>query len=209
MPKVAIDYSKCVIYKIVCNDKSVTDIYVGSTTNFIKRRGEHKRLCINNKDYKIYNIINDHGGWNNWDMIQIEAYSCLNSQEAYARERELYDELNATMNMRRPYATNDEQKDYKKKVNKESCKQYYECNKETILDQRKEYYNINKNSIIETNKEYRMINKDKIKLSKQEYAKVNKEHIQQQRKEYYNLNKEAIKDKNKARYYAKKQQLNT
>jgi hypothetical protein len=38
MPKTIIDYSKCVMYKIVCNDLEITDIYVGHTTNFTRRK---------------------------------------------------------------------------------------------------------------------------------------------------------------------------
>ena len=35
MPKSNCDYSRTVIYKIVCNDLSITDCYVGHTTEFI------------------------------------------------------------------------------------------------------------------------------------------------------------------------------
>ena len=34
MPRKEIDYSKTVIYKIVCNDLNVKDVYVGHTTDF-------------------------------------------------------------------------------------------------------------------------------------------------------------------------------
>ena len=49
MPKTEIDYSKSVIYKIVCDDLNVKDCYVGSTTNFIKRKRHHKEACIYEK----------------------------------------------------------------------------------------------------------------------------------------------------------------
>ena len=55
MPKNNIDYSKCVIYKIVCNDLSIEDIYVGSTTEFIKRKYRHKRNT-NFEGSKEYNF---------------------------------------------------------------------------------------------------------------------------------------------------------
>ncbi len=38
MPKKIIDFSKTIIYKIVCNDLNITDVYVGRTTNFINRK---------------------------------------------------------------------------------------------------------------------------------------------------------------------------
>ena len=38
MPKENIDYSKTIIYKIVCKDINIKDCYVGSTTNFTNRK---------------------------------------------------------------------------------------------------------------------------------------------------------------------------
>ena len=38
MPKKNIDYSKTIIYKIVCNDLNIIDVYVGQTTNFTKKK---------------------------------------------------------------------------------------------------------------------------------------------------------------------------
>ena len=44
MPKVDIDYSNTIIYKIHCKDSNVNEIYVGHTTNFTKRKNQHKTL---------------------------------------------------------------------------------------------------------------------------------------------------------------------
>jgi len=44
MPKQKIDYSKGLIYKLVCRDVTVKDAYVGSTTNFDQRKGGHKTV---------------------------------------------------------------------------------------------------------------------------------------------------------------------
>ena len=58
MPKNNIDYSNTIIYKIFCKNKLITDMYVGHTTNFIKRKYHHKLACIKNKNNtKIYKII--------------------------------------------------------------------------------------------------------------------------------------------------------
>lgn len=57
MPRKIIDYSKTIMYKFVCNDLSTTDCYVGHTTDFRKRKSEHKSHCtnVNSKkyDYKV------------------------------------------------------------------------------------------------------------------------------------------------------------
>jgi hypothetical protein len=140
MPKNFIDYSKTIIYKIVCNDLNITDVYVGHTTNFINRKAKHKSNCnnINGKEYnfKIYNTIRDNGNWNNWSMIEIEKYPCNDINEATARERYYYELLNAKLNTNCP-GRND--KEYKK--------EYYLGNKNKIQKISKYYYENNKNKI--------------------------------------------------------------
>ena len=39
------DYNKTIIYRIVCKDATITDCYIGHTTNIVKRRQEHKNIC--------------------------------------------------------------------------------------------------------------------------------------------------------------------
>ena len=53
MPKIPVDYSKTVIYKIEhIDDDSL--VYVGHTTNWDKRKCEHKSFC-NNENSSNYN----------------------------------------------------------------------------------------------------------------------------------------------------------
>jgi hypothetical protein len=100
MPRTATDYSRTIIYKIVCKDKLITDLYVGHTTDFTNRKNTHhshsKIPKLNQK--KIYKIINENGGWSNWDMIEIEKFSCKDANEAKAREKYYEDLLQPTMN---------------------------------------------------------------------------------------------------------------
>ncbi len=42
-----VNYSKGLVYKLCCNDTNIKDIYVGSTTNFIRRKSDHKSACDN------------------------------------------------------------------------------------------------------------------------------------------------------------------
>lgn len=49
MPKIPTDYSRTIIYKICSNDPTISDIYVGHTTDLIKRRYCHKSSCYNEK----------------------------------------------------------------------------------------------------------------------------------------------------------------
>ena len=102
MPKSDIDYSNTIIYKIICKDENIKDIYVGHTTNFIQRKHAHKQACKNinclNYNCKLYNVIRANGDWNNWIMAIIAFYSCKNSNEARAKEQEHYEELKANLN---------------------------------------------------------------------------------------------------------------
>ena len=79
MPRVPIDYSKIAIYKLVCNDLNVHNVYVGSTTSMVKRKYSHKYCCntVSSKAYneKKYKIIRLNGGWHNWSMVLIESRS--------------------------------------------------------------------------------------------------------------------------------------
>ena len=104
MPKQSVAYSNTIIYKIYCKDEYITDIYVGHTTNFIQRKSTHKAACNNQKnDLKIYKIIRENGGWNNWNMIEIAKYNCKDSTDARIKENEHYNQLKATLNSCPPY----------------------------------------------------------------------------------------------------------
>jgi len=133
MPK-NIDYSKSVIYKLCCKDPSIEDFYVGSTTNFIKRKADHKSHCYNenSKKYKCYKyqFIRDNGGFNNWDMILIKYYPTDSKRNLEMEERRIIEELKPTLNKNIP--TRD-----KKEWSIEYRKEYYENNKEIIAEKKK------------------------------------------------------------------------
>ena len=70
------------IYKLCCLDLSITDIYIGSTTSKYRRKHAHKSACNNPNDekhnYYLYRFIRQHGGWDNWDFVEIEQYNAKN-----------------------------------------------------------------------------------------------------------------------------------
>ena len=155
------------MYKIVCNDLDVNYAYVGSTNNFAKRMSNHKNN-FNDKTkahLKIYQIIKEHGGWNNWTMVQIEKCYCDSTLDARKRERYFYEELNANMNMIRPMCTLEEAKE--KSI--ECRKQYRLENQDTI----KQYRLENQDTMKQYQSKYRFKNKDKIK----QHYQQNKERI--------------------------------
>ena len=114
MSQKKIDYSKSFIYKLCCKNPTIEEIYIGSTTNKKTRKGTHKSDCknINKKSYNNYKyqFIRDNGGFENWDMIMIEEYSCNSKNELEKRERYWCDELKPILNSIRPQVTIEENK---------------------------------------------------------------------------------------------------
>ena len=98
MPRIAVNYQNTKMYVIRCKDKSVKDKYVGHTTNFRCRKDVHKNHCKKYNNRKIYKIINENGGWDNWEMIELEKYPCNDANEARKREKYWEDKLNPTLN---------------------------------------------------------------------------------------------------------------
>ena len=151
MPKLPTDYSKTIIYKIVHKeDYDNANIYIGSTSNFVKRKNQHKSdcNCVTSKSYnqKNYQYIRDNGGWEEWNMIEVEKFPCNDKREAEAREEYWRCHFNSQLNIRRAYITNVEKIDYKK--------QFYLDNKDNILKQKKQYYEDNKGKKLEYQKQY-------------------------------------------------------
>ena len=120
MPKKTIDYSKCSIYKIQ-HDERDDLIYIGHTTNFTKRKYHHKSNCNNVKNkknnLKLYNMMRENGGWNEFKMIELYKFSCSDRREAEAEEDKAMREYKCSMNSSRAFITIDEkierQKQYK------------------------------------------------------------------------------------------------
>jgi hypothetical protein len=106
MPKTEIDYSNTIFYKIHCKNPDVKDVYIGHTTNFVQRKCAHKQSCTheNNSNYncKVYNIIRQYGGWDNWKMEIIAFHDCEDHYTARKLEQKYFEEYNATMNSIEP-----------------------------------------------------------------------------------------------------------
>jgi hypothetical protein len=201
MPKCQMDYSHTIIYKICCKDTNIKDTYVGHTTNFTKRKNQHKTL-INDElcKRKIYECIRVNGGWDNWSMIQIEDHKCANKREAEMRERYWMETLQASLNCNNPYTIYTENPvEYKQ--------HWYEENKEEILEKAKEHYQENKEVILEKVKEYACKNKEQIKSYQDDYREKNKEKLAEQKKEYRETHKEQAAKAQKEWREANKEKL--
>ena len=209
------DYSKGLIYKIECNDPSITECYYGSTINFRNRKNQHKTDCCNDKgkayNRKVYKFIRDNGGWDNWCMVLVEYYPCKTKLELERHERTFVINNVGGLNKNSPALSIEEKKEYGKhyhEANKDKIrecnKHYREANKEKIKDRKKRHYEANKDKIREyreANKdkmrEYREANKDKMREYKKKYRKANKEKIKENDKQYREANKEKIRERHK------------
>ena len=157
---------------MVCNDLNVNDCYVGHTTDMTKRKWAHKSVCNNENNkgynYKIYQIIRENGGWDNWSMLLIEKFPCKDKHEACKRERELYEELDSKMNSFRPYRTHEELKE----EIKQNHKKYIEEHKAEIIHYHEQY-----------GKKYREENKDILNEKGRKYRQDHKEELKEKMKE--------------------------
>jgi len=172
------DFSKGVIYKIICKDPNVTDIYVGSSCDFEKRIKRHKESCNNPKyhgyNYKVYKCIRDNGNFDNWLIEIIEPFPCANKLEL--KKREIYWILHLGSNLNSQLPCIFESKE-------EYDKNRYEQNKEQIKQERKQYYEHNKEEITKRRKKFNQENREKIAEKNKEYYDKHKEQISEKGKE--------------------------
>jgi hypothetical protein len=172
MPKVEIDYSNTIIYKITCKDPNVKDLYVGHTTNLVQRKHAHKQSCNNEKSSnyscKLYQVIRDNGGWNNWKMEIVNFFECKDHYEARKKEQEYFVLLNATLNSIEPMP--------KPKViipveKVKLQKQVYHCEICNIKFQNSKLLDIHKNTKKHVKKQIITININNQKNSKKYFCK--------------------------------------
>ena len=188
MPLTKVDYSKTTIYKI--QHKEIDELlYVGSTTDFTRRKAQHKKACNNANskchNFKVYKMIRDNGGFDCFNIIIIKEFPCNNKQEALIEEDRLIREMKSNMNSRRAYTTPEDTKEQKKR--------YIELHREQLLEYHKQYKLENKERIKERDKQYYNLNKEKTK----QYRLENKEKIKEKDKRYIELHREQILERNK------------
>jgi len=151
MPKKAMDYSKCVIYKIQHKDNNDL-LYVGHTTNFTKRKYEHKSGVNNVKgnayNHKVYQMIRENGGWLDFNMVEVKDFPCENNRQATTEEDRIMREMKATLNTIRASHSRKEYRQDNKEQIKEYKQQYNEKNKEKIQEHK------NKVCLCECGKKY-------------------------------------------------------
>lgn len=205
MPKIAIDYltKEVSFYKFTCNNPEIQSTYVGHTTSFKHRKASHKTRCNTptNKSYnfKIYQMIRENGGWENWFMIEIESRLVKDKREAERIEQEWIEKLQTNMNSKKSFVS-ETIEEYRKQYHienadkkRETANKWYYDN----IDKRKEWdrlYRIkNPDKRKEINRLYRLKNIDKRKEQNRLYRIENGEKIREQNR-LYKLKKKAEKN---------------
>ena len=159
MPRTLSDFSKAIIYKIVCKNPNVDYCYVGSTTDLIRRKYKHKVSYKNEHHNELkYIKMRENGGYENFKFIVVENYPCNSRRELEKREDEIIRDLKANMNMIRPYVSICE----KKIAQKEYDKNYGANNKIKKIKQRKLYKLNNPEKVKDINRAYYLKNKEKL-----------------------------------------------
>ncbi len=136
-----------VFYKITCFDESVTDCYVGSTTNLARRRYLHKFMCDHHHEKKynhvmtnLYKTINEHGGWQNWKLSPIDKKECC-KLDARIYETKLMEDHKSSLNKNRAYSTKEQQAEIQKKwqeAHKAELKETYKKWREEHVEEKKQ-----------------------------------------------------------------------
>ena len=106
MPKMPIDYTKTIIYKIQHKEKDNL-FYIGHTTNFDSRKKEHKQN-VKNGNENVYTMIRTHGGWDMFNMAPIKQVNCKDRIEALIEKQKSFDELKPTLNSTSAFNNNKE-----------------------------------------------------------------------------------------------------
>ena len=132
-------------------------IYIGSTSNFNNRlRAYNNNFRLNTKECKtkLYKYINNNGGWDNFDMIEIGVIEYENKCQLKIEEQKWIDDLGATLNTYDAVVNLDKKKErdrenskrtyYKHKTTKQN---YYKINKKKILENAKIYYQQKKKNL--------------------------------------------------------------
>ena len=159
MPRTVSNYANSTIYKLCCNDPAVSDVYVGSTTNFRIRKNSHKSACSNtsSKEHNryVYQFIRANGGWDAWSMVQVEAYNATTKRDLETRERHWLETLGATLNKLVPTRTQQEWREENKEKKKETDKKWREENKDKEKERHKKWREENKDTEKERHKKWR------------------------------------------------------
>jgi len=185
------NYQNGKIYKITAEKLT----YIGSTTEPTLAR----RLSGHVRSYKQWkagtrNFITSFPliETGQYEITLIELCPCTSRDELNARER-FHIESTVCVN---------------RQITGRTKKEYYEDNKDTVLEQAKTYYEANADTIRERKKAHYEANADRLREKQKTYYEANADTIREQKKAYSEANADTIREQNKAYYEAHKDEIN-
>ena len=196
MPKVAHDFKNEIIFYIIkCNDLEKTDIYVGSTFNFTKRKNQHKSGCNNpnhtNYNLKIYIHIRENGGWDAFTMTMLDRKVCVDMLEARKHEQILITQYKANLNTNKAFGA---------ETREEYIKQYHTEHKEELAEYIKQYHTEHKEDIKEYKHNYYLEHaEEQAEKGKQYYIEHKEEHAERC-KQWRIRNADKLKEQTRQKY---------
>ena len=149
--------------KIYCIRNTIDDdIYIGSTCQPLSKRMEVHRMSLKGykKHRKLYSKISEIGN-DKFYIELVEEYQCENKEQLRKREGYYIREMGTLNHL----------------IAGQTQKEYYDHNKEHILQYHKQHYESNKEKLLEQNREYREHNKDELNKKQRERRELNKELI--------------------------------
>ena len=174
------NYQNSKIYRLVCSETG--NQYIGSTTQSLSQRKSGHKIKTNICTSK--SLINP-------EIFLIENCPCNSKEELHKIER-IYIENNECVNKFIPTRTK---------------KEYYQDNKEYMIERVRKWNKNNKESRVIYKKEYRKLNIEKIKNNDKEYYNKNKDKLKEYQKEYREQNAEKLKQRAKAYREAHKEEI--
>ena len=181
--------------KIYCIRNNVdNDLYIGSSCQPLSKRMAWHRCNRNAKkkqNMRIYQKMNELEV-EHFYIELIEEYPCNTVEQLRKREGELIRDLKPVLN---------------KRIEGRTMKEYYNENKDIIIEKSKQRYNENKDAIGEYRKQYRQNNKEKIKQQDRNKYEKHIDKIRERREKYYENNKEYLLSRDKKRYENNKEEI--
>jgi len=103
MSNTTIDYKNTNYYLISCNDKNVTEKFIGFTTNIVQCKYAHKYNCTNKNsqkyNYYLYSVIRNNKGWYNWSVEIIATHILQDAYQVKQKELEYIHLYEASINL--------------------------------------------------------------------------------------------------------------
>ena len=160
------------VYRIVCNESGCQ--YIGSTTiNLAARLSQHKKLFKDGKS-GTSKLVLENG---NFSIVLLEDYPCERKEQLLARERHFIETLDC-VNKKIPLRTQSE---------------WYEDNKEKIIEHQMIWNNNNREKLADYQKRYRNRNKNVVILDDEsciildDELMTDNEHIELKMEELYDF----------------------